>query len=206
MQKSKDFLIIVITGPSGAGKTSLLKYLPSEEFYFSVSHTTRPPRKGEIDGKDYYFISREKFLEMIKKGEFLEWVEVFGTYYGTAKSEIERAFSQGKHLVLDIEVVGATRMKSYFGNSAIFIFVLPPSIEEMERRLRKRETEDDNQIKERIQRAKEEIKFASWFDYVIVNDNLEKAKDKLLSIIKAELCRPFRNPSLQNILNSLIYG
>lgn len=204
MRKNK-FLIIVITGPSGAGKTSILKYLPPEEFYFSVSYTTRPPRKDEVDGKDYYFISKEKFLEMIRRDEFLEWVEVFGTYYGTAKSEIEKAFSQNKHLVLDIEVIGATRIKSYFGNFAIFIFILPPSIEEMEKRLKKRGTEDDDKIKERIQRAKEEIKFASWFDYIIINDNLERAKDELFSIIRAELCKPFRNTYLQNILNSLIY-
>uniref|UniRef100_A0A7V4N3I8 Guanylate kinase n=1 Tax=Thermodesulfobacterium geofontis TaxID=1295609 RepID=A0A7V4N3I8_9BACT len=204
MQKS-NFLIIVVTGPSGVGKTSLLKYLPSEEFYISVSHTTRSPRKGEVDGKDYYFVSKEKFLEMIKNGEFLEWVEVFGTYYGTAKNEIEKAFSQNKHLILDIEVIGATRMKSYFGNSAVFIFILPPSIEEIEKRLKKRATEEENKIKERIQRAKEEIKFAGWFDYIIVNDDLEKAKDKLFSIIKAELCRPFRNNYWQNILKSSIY-
>jgi len=204
MQKS-NFLIIVVTGPSGAGKTSLLKYLPHEEFYISVSHTTRFPRKGEVDGKDYYFISKEKFLKMIKNGEFLEWVEVFGTYYGTAKSEIEKAFSQNKHLILDVEVIGATHMKSYFGNSAVFIFILPPSIEEIEKRLKKRGTEEENKIKERIQRAKEEIRFAGWFDYIIVNDDLEKAKDNLLSIIKAELCKPFRNDYWQNILKSSIY-
>jgi len=204
MQKN-NLLIIVVTGPSGAGKTTLLKYLPSEEFYISVSHTTRSPRKNEIDGRDYYFISKKKFLEMIKNGEFLEWVEVFGTYYGTAKSEIEKAFSQNKHLILDIEVIGATRMKSYFGNSAVFIFILPPSIEEIEKRLRKRGAEDEDKIKERIQRAKEEIKFAGWFDYIIINDELEKAKDDLFSIIKAELCKPFRNKYWQNILNSSIY-
>ncbi len=198
-------LVLVITGPSGVGKTTLLSYLPPEKFYFSVSYTTRPPRKGEINGKDYYFISKEKFLEMVEKDEFLEWVEVFGTYYGTTKSEIEKAFSQNKHLVLDIEVIGATRMKSFFGNSAVFIFILPPSIEELKNRLKKRGTEDEEKLKERILRAKEEIKFASWFDYVIVNDELEKAKDELFSIIKAELCKPFRNSYLQGLLNSLIY-
>ena len=204
MPKNKP-LIIIITGPSGTGKTTLLKHLSPEEFYFSVSHTTRSPRKGEINGKDYYFVSKEKFLKMIKNDEFLEWVEVFGTYYGTAKSEIEKAFSQNKHLVLDIEVIGATRIRSYFGNSAVFIFVLPPSIEELKKRLEKRGTEDANKIRERIQRSKEEIKFASWFDYIIINDDLKKAKDELFSIIKAEMCRPFRNAHWNDILNSIIY-
>ncbi len=204
MLKNKP-LIIIITGPSGAGKTTLLKYLPPEKFYFSISHTTRSPRKGEINGKDYYFVSKEKFLEMVKNDEFLEWVEVFGTFYGTAKSEIEKAFSQNKHLILDIEVIGATRMRSYFGNSAVFIFVLPPSIEELKKRLEKRGTEDANKIRERIQRSKEEIKFASWFDYIIINDDLEKAKNELFSIIKAEMCRPFRNTYLHDILNSIIH-
>jgi len=204
MLKNKP-LIIIITGPSGAGKTTLLKYLPPEKFYFSISHTTRSPRKGEINGKDYYFVSKEKFLEMVKNDEFLEWVEVFGTFYGTAKSEIEKAFSQNKHLILDIEVIGATRMRSYFGNSAVFIFVLPPSIEELKKRLEKRGTEDANKIRERIQRSKEEIKFASWFDYIIINDDLEKAKNELFSIIKAEMCRPFRNTYWHDILNSIIH-
>lgn len=199
------FLIIVITGPSGSGKSTLLKCLPSEEFYFSVSYTTRPPRKGEIDGKDYYFISKDSFLKMIQNNEFLEWVEVFGTYYGTAKSEIEKAFSQNKHLVLDIEVIGATRLKSYFGNSATFIFILPPSIEELKKRLRDRGTEDEIQLKERVKRSIEEIKFAGWFDYIIVNDNLEKAKNELFAIIRAELCKPFRNIYWSNFLNSIIH-
>ncbi len=198
-------LIIVVTGPSGSGKTTLLKHLPSEDFYFSVSHTTRLPREGEIDGKDYYFINKETFLKMIENDEFLEWVEVFGTYYGTAKSEIEKAFSQNKHLVLDIEVIGATHIKSYFGNSAIFIFIIAPSIEELERRLRKRGTEDEKKLKERLKRAKEEIKFASWFDYIIINDDLENAKNEFLSIIKAELCKPSRNLYWQNILKSSIH-
>ena len=142
---------------------------------------------------------------MIENDEFLEWVEVFGTYYGTAKSEIEKAFSQNKHLVLDIEVIGATHIKSYFGNFAIFIFIIAPSIEELERRLRKRRTEDEKKLKERLKRAKEEIKFASWFDYIIINYDLENDRNEFLSIIKAELCKPFRNLYWQNILKSSIH-
>ncbi len=198
----KSNLIIVVTGPSGAGKSTILKDLPSKSFYFSVSHTTRCPRPGEKHGEHYYFISKDEFLGMIEKDEFLEWVEVFGTFYGTAKSEIEKAFSQNKHLVLDIEVIGATRLRSYFGSQAIFIFIAPPSIEELKNRLQKRGTETEEAVITRVKRAKEELKFASWFDYVIINDNIENAKKQFFSIIEAELSRPFRNEKWQNFLNS----
>ena len=194
-------LIIVISGPSGAGKSTILKNLPSDKFYFSISHTTRAPRPGEEHGKHYYFISKEEFLKMIENNEFLEWVEVFGTYYGTAKSEIEKAFSQNKHLVLDIEVIGATRLRSYFGNQALFIFLAPPSLEELEKRLLKRGTENPESMKKRLARAKEELKFATWFDYVIVNENVEESKKKLFSIIEAELLKPYRNQKWQELLN-----
>jgi len=185
-------LILIVSGPSGSGKSTLLKTLPGEDFYFSVSHTTRAPRPGEVHGKDYYFITRETFLEMLKKGEFLEWIEVHGNYYGTAKSEVEKAFSQGKHLVFDVEVIGVSNLKKYFGREAITIFIAPPSLEELERRLRNRGTEEEEKLKKRLERATLELTFAPFFDYVIVNDNLEEAKDKFLSIIKAELLRPFR--------------
>jgi guanylate kinase len=194
-------LIIVISGPSGAGKSTILKNLPSDKFYFSISHTTRAPRPGEEHGKHYYFISKEEFLKMIENNEFLEWVEVFGTYYGTAKSEIEKAFSQNKHLVLDIEVIGATRLRSYFGNRALFIFLAPPSLEELKKRLLKRGTENPESMKKRLARAKEELKFATWFDYVIVNENVEESKKKLFSIIEAELLKPYRNQKWQELLN-----
>lgn len=196
--------ILVISGPSGVGKSSLLKKLPLEKFYFSVSHTTRSPRPGEIDGKDYYFVEEKTFLKMIERDEFLEWVKVHQAYYGTAKSEIQKAFSQKKHLVLDIEVIGATRLKALFGNQAVFIFVIPPSMEELERRLKNRGTESEEKIKERLKRAKEEIKFASWFDYVIVNEDLEEACQILQSIIKAEINRPLRNTFFKKFLNQFI--
>ncbi len=196
-------LILIISGPSGAGKTTLLQFLPSENFYFSVSHTTRSPRKEEVNGKDYYFVSKEEFLKMIKNDEFLEWVEIFGTYYGTSVKEIDKAILQNKHLVLDIEVIGATRLRNFFGNSAIFIFILPPNLEVLKERLRKRGTEDEIEIEKRINRALEEIKFAGWFDYIIINDELERAKECLFSIINAELCKPYRNNKWQEILKNI---
>lgn len=194
-------MILVISGPSGAGKSSILKILPEEEFYFSVSHTTRSPRPGEVHGKDYYFVSKNEFLKMIEENAFLEWVKAHDTYYGTAKSEIEKAFSQGKHLVLDIEVIGASRLKNFFGKEAVFIFIAPPSLKELENRLYERGTESEEKIKKRLERARKEILFASWFDYVIINQDLEKSKKLLLSIIEAELSRPFRNRNLSQILS-----
>ncbi|MFN3504872.1 MAG: guanylate kinase [Caldimicrobium sp.] len=185
-------LIIIVSGPSGAGKSTLLKELPPEEFYFSISHTTRPPREGEIYGRDYYFIDKETFLEMLKAGEFLEWIEVHGNFYGTSTKEIEKAFSQEKHLVLDVEVIGASAIKRKFGPSALSIFILPPNLKTLEERLKKRGTESEEKIKQRLERAKMELSFAPFFDYVIINDSLEKARDNFLSIIKAELCRPWR--------------
>ncbi len=185
-------LILIISGPSGAGKSTLLKELDPEKFYFSVSHTTRPPRKGERDGLDYYFISKETFLKMLERGEFLEWIEVHSNYYGTAKSEIDKAFSQGKHLVLDVEVVGVSNLKKYFGPQAITIFIAPPNLQILEERLRKRGTETEEKIQERLKRARLELAFSSFFDYLIINDDLERTKEELFSIIKAELCRPYR--------------
>jgi len=185
-------LILIVSGPSGAGKSTILRKLSLEEFYFSVSHTTRLPRPGEVDGKDYYFITKEAFQEMLKRGEFLEWIEVHSHFYGTAKSEIEKAFSQGKHLVLDVEVIGAANLKKRFGPKAVSIFIAPPNLEVLEERLRKRGTEVEEKIRERLNRASWEISLASFFDYLIINDDLERAITQFLSIVEAEQCRPWR--------------
>lgn len=189
---TNNLLILIVSGPSGAGKSTLLSFLPREEFYFSVSHTTRPPRDNERHGREYYFVDEETFRKMIEAGEFLEWVKVHSHYYGTSKSEVAKAKSLGKHLVFDVEVVGAGKLKSYFGERAIAIFIAPPSIETLRKRLVSRKTESEEKIKERLERAKLELSFAGFYDYVIINDNIEKAKEDLFSIIKAELCRPNR--------------
>ncbi len=199
-----QFLMLVITGPSGAGKSSILKALPEEEFYFSVSHTTRAPRPGEVHGKDYYFISEKEFKEKIEKGEFLEWVKVHDTYYGTSKAEIEKAFSQGKHIVFDIEINGATRLKYLFKEQAVFVFIAPPDFSELEKRLLKRGTESKEKIEKRLLRAKEELKFIPWFDYVIINEDLETSISLLKSIIVAESARPYRLKALSLILNQVL--
>jgi len=201
---NQEKLILVITGPSGAGKSSILKSLPEEEFYFSVSHTTRPPRPGEVHGKDYYFISEEDFKRMIENGEFLEWVRVHDTYYGTSKGEIEKAFSQGKHIVFDIEINGATRLRHLFRDQAVFIFIAPPDLSELERRLLKRGTESEEKLKKRLSRAKEELRLAPWFDYVIINEDLEASKALLRSIITAESLKPYRLKGLSFILDQVL--
>ncbi|BAU22736.1 guanylate kinase [Caldimicrobium thiodismutans] len=185
-------LILIVSGPSGAGKSTLLKELPEEEFYFSISHTTRVPRPGEVDGRDYYFISRETFLEMLKRGDFLEWIEVHSNLYGTAKTEIDKAFSQGKHLVFDVEVIGAGNLKKYFGPLVVSIFIAPPNLKILEDRLRKRGAETEEKLQERLKRSSFELSLAPFFDYIVVNDDLAEAKKRFLSIIRAELCRPYR--------------
>lgn len=129
---------------------------------------------------------------MLQRGEFLEWVEVHSHYYGTAKSEVDRAFSQGKHLLLDVEVFGAARLKGKFGPQAVSVFIAPPNLESLKERLEHRGTESEDKIKERLQRASLELAFLPFFDYVIVNDDLNKAKAVLLSIVRAELCKPWR--------------
>jgi len=185
--------LLVVSAPSGAGKTTLCRLLLERfPFRFSVSHTTRPPRPGEVHGRDYYFVSREEFREMIREGAFLEWAEVHGNLYGTSFSEVERALSGEEDLLLDIDVQGASQVRGRLGARAVFVFILPPSLEELERRLRRRGTEDEETLRRRLARAREEIRFAPWFDYVVINDEVERAFEDLAAIIRAERCRPAR--------------
>ena len=172
-----------MTAPSGAGKTTIVRHLLKkiENLSFSVSATTRPPREGEVDGKDYYFLSEKQFRKKIKKEAFAEWEEVYpGKFYGTLKKEIKRIWKEGKHIVFDIEVKGATNIKKIYGDQALAIFIKPPSIEELLNRLKKRDTESDNNIQLRIARAKEEMTYQNKFDRVLVNDVLA------IALIEAE--------------------
>lgn len=172
--------LIVFSAPSGSGKTTLVHHLLTQEdlnLDFSVSATSRDKRGNEIEAKDYYFISLEEFNRHIKQDDFVEWEEVYNkNFYGTLKSEIERIWSKGKHVIFDIDVVGGLRIKEKYPEKTLAVFVQPPSIEVMELRLRNRKTDSEEKIKERVEKAERELKFSDHFDIVIVNDDLEKAK------------------------------
>lgn len=182
--KSKGILFVV-SAPSGAGKTTLCYRLSKElsNLAFSVSHTTRKPRQGEVEGRDYYFVSDEKFKEMISSGAFVEWAEVHGNRYGTSRAELDRLFSKGNDVILDIDIQGAMQIKKS-GTFGTFIFILPPSMRVLEERLRGRGTDDEDVIRLRLANAVGEIKYFKEYDYIIVNDVLDDALEQLRMVIK----------------------
>jgi guanylate kinase len=168
--------LIIFTGPSGVGKGTLMRSLLQRhpELYYSVSVTTRSPRPGEVDGKDYYFISRNKFEDLAQRSEFLEWAEFAGNYYGTPREPVERQIDEGKLVVLEIELEGARQVRASFANN-LSIFILPPSFQELENRIRNRGNDSEEAITRRLQRAQAEIDAADEFDVQIVNDDFETA-------------------------------
>jgi guanylate kinase len=168
--------LIVLTGPSGVGKGTLLRSLLQRhpELYLSVSATTRQPRPGEIDGQHYYFVSRDKFEQMVSADELLEWAEYAGNYYGTPRTPVERQVQLGQSVILEIEVVGARKIHHTFP-TALRLFVLPPSLAELEQRIRGRGQDSEEAIARRLSRAKAEIEAADEFDVQIVNDDMEQA-------------------------------
>lgn len=187
-------IIFVVSAPSGTGKTTLCKRLieEDEEIVFSVSYTTRAPREGEIDGKDYFFVSEKEFRRMIEKGEFAEYAVVYGNYYGTSKRFLEERVERGIDVLLDIDTQGAEKIFSIYPD-AVGIFIFPPSIDELRKRLVQRGTDPDEVIERRIKEAKKEIEKAYMYHYWIVNDDLNKAFEKLKSIVTAERCRSGRS-------------
>ncbi len=182
MQKPQ---LIVITGPSGVGKGTIIRKLLSRhpQLYLSISATTRTPRRGERDGKHYYFLSRPEFEQMIESGQLLEWAEYAGNYYGTPRAKVEEQLAQGKSVLLEIELVGARTIKETFPQALRF-FILPPSTPELERRLRGRGKDAPEVIERRLERAKIEIAAAGEFDLQIVNDDLEKAIAAISTALK----------------------
>ena len=172
--------LIIFSAPSGSGKTTLVHHLlskPELKLAFSVSATSRAKRPNETHGKDYYFLSAEDFKNRISTGDFLEWEEVYtDQFYGTLRSEIDRIHAQGKHVMFDVDVVGGLNIKKQFGDDALAVFVQPPSILELENRLRNRSTESEESLQKRVGKAAKEMEYAKQFDVVLVNDDLDIAK------------------------------
>jgi guanylate kinase len=200
-------LLIVISAPSGAGKTTICKRLLDEfpDLYFSVSCTTRLPRKGEKDGRDYHFISVEKFKNRTGKGEFVEWEEIYGHFYGTLKKEIEDRTGKGHDVILDIDIKGAGNVKSIYPQG-VFVFIMPPSVETLKERLKKRGSETDDVMKMRFDRVMEEVRENERYDYVIFNDIINDSVDIMRSIYIAEKNRRSRLQSRINDFYSITGG
>ncbi len=189
MQKYKGTLF-VISGPSGVGKGTLREklfhYIP--DLYYSVSVTTRKPRKNEEEGRDYFFVDEDKFKKYIKEDKFAEWALVHGDYKGTLLATIDQNLKQGKDLVLEIDVQGALQLKNKFPEG-IYIFIAPPSWEKLEDRLRGRKTEGEDDLKKRLKNAHYELKQIKYYDYLIINNHFEKALEELKAVIISERCR-----------------
>ena len=170
---------IIFSAPSGAGKTTLVHRMLTKNLglEFSVSATSRARRGNEVDKKDYYFLSETAFREKIESGDFLEWEEVYaGQFYGTLKSEIERIWQKGNHVIFDVDVIGGLNLKNYFGDKSLALFIMPPSVDELKKRLKSRKTETEEKIEMRVKKAEDELRFSKDFDQVIVNDVLEVAE------------------------------
>ncbi|MBP7151753.1 MAG: guanylate kinase [Paludibacteraceae bacterium] len=178
--------LIILSAPSGTGKSTLVQYLLTRPFdlEFSVSATSRPPRGNEQNGKEYYFLSMEEFQKKIAQNEFLEYEEVYpGCYYGTLRSEIDRISAKGKNIIFDVDVLGGLNIKKQYNGRALAIFIAPPSLEELKKRLMIRGTDSPEMIAKRLEKAEFEMSFAPQFDVVIVNDDLEKAKKATEEVI-----------------------
>ncbi len=174
----KQGKLIIFSAPSGSGKSTIISAVLQKEFNleFSISATSRAPRGEEKNGKEYYFLSTQEFQEKIKNDELIEWEEVYpGTYYGTLKSEVERITAKGSNIIFDLDVIGGLNIKKLYGSKALAIFIQPPSLEELKRRLTNRGTDSPEKIAERLAKAEEELSYADRFDTVIINDDLNKS-------------------------------
>lgn len=180
--------LVIFSAPSGSGKTTLVRHLLQQEelrLSFSISATSRKPRGTEEHGKDYYFLSEDEFKQKVINGDFLEWEEVYsGTKYGTLISEVERIWNEGKTVIFDMDVVGGLNLKALYGDKALSVFVMPPSIEELEKRLRGRQTDSEDKIRQRLAKARKELGRSDRFDHVLLNNDLELAKKEAYNLVK----------------------
>lgn len=190
MMKKERGLLIVLSGPSGVGKGTVCGALRKQDtdILYSVSATTRTPREGEVDGINYFFKTREQFEEMIKHDQLLEWAEYVGNFYGTPVDYVEKTLSEGKDIILEIEVQGALKVREKFAEG-VFIFLMPPSLAELRKRIVGRGTETEDLINNRMTVAKDEIEMMSKYDYVVENDEVHLAVDRIKAIVTAEHCR-----------------
>lgn len=201
MRKSKRGLVVVISGPSGVGKSSVVAQLlkKSKDFKLSISASTRPSRPMEEQGKHYYFLTQDEFFDKVKKDEFLEWAQVHGSYYGTPKSYIKENIEKGYTVILEVDVQGAANMKNIAEKGAfknipiVFIFLIPPSVDILAFRLKRRKTEHAEEVNYRLRAAIAELQVMEKYDYIVVNDKIESAAQKIYAIIKVEKERTFLN-------------
>lgn len=199
-------VLVVISGFSGAGKGTIMKELVKRyQYHLSISATTRQPRAGEIHGKDYYFHSRDEFQQMIDKGELIEWAEYVGNFYGTPRKYVEEQLNSGKDVLLEIEMQGGMLVKEQFPD-ALLLFVSPPSAETLKERLIGRDTETPEEIEKRLMRAVEEVKYMKDYDYIIVNDDLEDAVEKVNNLIKYDHYRSCNSSQLIQKMQSELAG
>ncbi|MDR3564860.1 MAG: guanylate kinase [Negativicutes bacterium] len=194
-------ILIVLSGPSGTGKGTICKELMqnNSNLHYSISATTRPPRAGETNGVNYWFTAKDDFESMVKMGELLEWAEVYGNYYGTPRRYVNEMLHSGKDVVLELDTQGALQLKTQFPQG-VFIYIVPPSIQELAARITKRGTESPEAIEKRLGAAHEELSCAFHYNYIVVNDEVSKATAKIAAIISAEKCRTDRNADLIEII------
>lgn len=199
-------LLLMVVAPSGVGKTSLTRRLVADhnDLHLSISATTRNPRPGEHDGRDYHFVSHDKFQAMIQDDAFLEWAEVYGNHYGSPRAPIMEALDRGESVLFDIDFQGAMKVHKQAGEDSVLVYILPPSLAEMSRRLHARSQDSEEVIHRRLARAKDEVAAWEQFDYVILNDDFDKAYSDLAHIYHAERQKRARNPWIGNLVGELL--
>ena len=208
MKLNRRGIMVVLSSPSGAGKTTLTKQIlnTSKNILMSVSATTRQPRPGEVDGEDYIFLSKSKFSEMIDNDEFLEYAKVFDNYYGTPRAPVEDALAGGFDIVFDIDWQGAQQLTQAAANDLVKIFILPPNMQELENRLRSRAQDSDDVIARRMAKSENEISHWAEYDYIIINEDITEAIEELKTIVNAERMKRLRQPWLGSFVKKLVTG